>query len=153
MTAGHDHDETSGEQQRRPLAMVLLGGLYLFFLMLTISTFGHPFPLLGRIYQGRPAEVLVFIDSMVCLYLFLGLMKNQRLTWYLLLGYNAFELINTLLNTLLISAAQLEKVVDTPIDPGSLVSNNLMVVAAIAMLSLFIYRQRPYFSNPSLYLF
>ncbi|WP_240732085.1 hypothetical protein [Geobacter sp. FeAm09] len=39
-------------EERRPLGIVLLGGLYLFFFMLTVSTFGHPFPLLGTIYQG-----------------------------------------------------------------------------------------------------
>ena len=50
------HDDTS----RRPLGLVLLGGLYLFFFLLTMSTFGHPFPFMGTILQGKPAEALVF---------------------------------------------------------------------------------------------
>ena len=52
--------DDSESEKRRPLGMVLLGGLYLFFFLLTMSTFGHPFPFMGRIYLGRPAELLVF---------------------------------------------------------------------------------------------
>ena len=107
-----DHDN----EERRPLPMVLLGGLYLFFFMLTMSTFGQPFPFLGTIHQGRVAETLVFIDSMICLYLFLGLMKRQQLTWYLLIGYNTFEVVNTLVNLRYITGAELEKVTGQRVD-------------------------------------
>ena len=148
----HEHDDHQ-EHHRRPLGMVLLGGLYLFFFMLTMSTFGHPFPLLGTIYQGRTAEVIVFVDSLFCLYLFLGLMKSQRLTWYLLLGYNGFELINTLVNMLQITAGDLEKAVGSPINPQGLLTNNITVMVAIALLSIFVYRHRPHFTNTSPYLF
>src|SRR5512137_2023198 len=100
--------------------MVLLGGLYLFFFMLTMSTYGHPYPFVGSIFLGRPAEVLVFVDSMICLYLFLGLMKRQRLTWYLLIAYNCFEAVNTLVNLRFISAVEVEKIAGQPVDPQGL---------------------------------
>lgn len=145
-----DNDE---HEQRRPLGIVLLGGLYLFFFLLTMSTFGHPFPFFGTIYQGRAAEILVFIDSLICLYLFLGLMKRQKLTWYLLLGYNAFELVNTLTNLFLISSAELEKVVGDKVDPQGILASNISVMIAILLLSGFVYRHREYFTNRSLYLF
>jgi hypothetical protein len=144
-----DHDN----EQRRPLAIVLLGGLYLFFFMLTITTFGHPFPFMGTIYQGRAAEALVFADSLICLYLFLGLMKRQTLTWYLLIGYNTFELVNSLVNLLNISAGELEKVVGEPVDTRGLAVNNISVMVAIILLTAFIYRHREYFTNRSKYLF
>lgn len=140
-------------EHRRPLPMVLLGGLYLFFFMLTMSTFGHPFPMMGTIYQGRVAETLVFIDSLICLYLFLGLMKRQTLTWYLLIGYNGFELVNSLVNLLSISAGELEKVVGEPVDTHGLMVNNVSVMVAIILLTAFIYRHRHYFTNRSKYLF
>lgn len=140
-------------EHRRPLGLVLIGGLYLFFLMLTMSTFGQPYPLLGVIFQGRAAELAVFVDSLICLYLFLGLMKQQQLTWYLLIGYNIFELINTVVNLLFISAADLEKVVGQPVDPRQLVVNNISVMVAIALLTAFIYSHRRYFTNRSKYLF
>jgi len=145
--SGHDDD------QRRPLAIVLLGGLYLFFFLLTMSTFGHPFPFMGTILQGKPAEVLVFVDSMICLYLFLGLMKRQRLTWYLLLAYNCFEIVNTLINLNLVTANDVEKIAGQPVDPQALLVNNISVVVAIILLTIFIYRHREYFNNRSNYLF
>ena len=144
-----DHEN----EQRRPLGMVLLGGLYLFFFMLTMSTFGHPFPFLGAIHIGRMAEALVFIDSMICLYLFLGLMKRQRLTWYLLIAYNCFEIANTLINLRYISATDVEKIAGQPVDPQALLVNNISVVVAIILLTIFIYRHREFFNNRSNYLF
>lgn len=145
-----DNDE---HEHRRPLGMVLLGGLYLFFFLLTMSTFGHPFPFFGTIYQGRAAETLVFVDSLICLYLFLGLMKRQNLTWYLLLGYNAFELVNTLTNLFLIKSAELEKLVGDKVDPQGIMMSNISVMVAILLLSGFIYKHREYFTNRSWYLF
>ncbi len=145
-----DNDE---HEQRRPLGMVLLGGLYLFFFLLTVSTFGHPFPFFGTIYQGRAAEILVFVDSLICLYLFLGLMKRQNLTWYLLLGYNAFELANTLTNLLYITSSDLEKIVGDKVDSQGIITSNISVMVAILLLSGFVYRHREYFTNRSWYLF
>jgi len=144
------HDE---HELRRPLAITLLGGLYLFFFLLTVSSYGHPIPFLGAIYHGRTAGVLVFIDSLICLYLFLGLMKRQRLTWYLLLGYNAFETVNTLTNLMVITSADLEKVIGEQVDSAGLLTSNISVIVAILLLSGFIFRQRSYFTNRSKYLF
>lgn len=138
---------------RRPLSMTLLGGLYLFFFLLTVSSYGQPIPFMGTIYQELPARIIVFADSLLCLYLFLGLMKRQKLTLYLLLSYNAFETANTLTNLFFITPAELEKIVGEKVDPSGLISSNLSVIVAIIMLSVFIFRQRNYFTNRSKYLF
>ena len=140
-------------EQRRPLGMALLGGLYLFFFMLTMTTFGHPFPFLGSIHLGRMADLLVFIDSMICLYLFLGIVKRQALTWSLLIGYNTFEVSNTLVNLRFIYAADLEKIAGQPVDSNGLVINNISVIVAIILLTAFIYKHRGCFYNRSKYLF
>jgi len=151
---GEDREDSRHDNaQRRPLGLVLLGGLYLFFFLLTMSTFGHPFPFMGTILQGRAAEALVFVDSLICLYLFLGLMKRQRLTWYLLIAYNCFEIANTLINLRYISAADVEKIAGQPVDPQALLVNNISVVVAIILLTIFIYRHREFFNNRSNYLF
>ena len=144
---GQDNDS------RRPMGLVLLGGLYLFFFLLTMSTFGHPFPFMGTILRGKPAEAMVFVDSMICLYLFLGLMRRQRLTWYLLIAYNCFEIANTLINLKCITAADVEKIAGQSVDPQGLLVNNISVVVAIILLTFFIYRQRELFTNRSNYLF
>jgi hypothetical protein len=153
MTGNEMKDIETDDEQRRPMGLTLLGGLYLFFFMLTMSTFGHPFPFMGTILLGKIAETIVFFDSMVCLYLFLGVMKRQNLTWYLLITYNCFEIVNTLVNLKFISAADVEKIAGQPVDPQGLLANNISVVIAIFLLTIFIYRHRPYFSNRSNYLF
>lgn len=148
-----DSDIHNEHELRRPLGMTLLGGLYLFFFLLTVSSFGQPMPFFGAIYQGKTAGVLVFIDSLICLYLFLGLMKRQSLTWYLLLGYNTFELVNTLTNLLTITSAELENIVGEKVDSAGLLASNTSVIVAILLLSGFIFRQRDSFTNRSKYLF
>jgi len=148
-----DSDIHNEQELRRPLGITLLGGLYLFFFMLTVSSYGQPIPFLGSIYHGRTAGLLVFLDSLICLYLFLGLMKRQKLTWYLLLGYNAFEVINTVTNLLTITTAELERIVGEKVDPAGLLSSNLSVILALLLLSGFIFRHHGYFTNRSKYLF
>ncbi len=148
-----DSDIDNEQELRRPLGITLLGGLYLFFFMLTVSSYGQPIPFLGTIYHGTAAGTLVLFDSLVCLYLFLGLMKRQSLTWYFLLGYNTFELVNTLINLLVITTAELEKVVGEKVDPSGLLASNLSVMVAILLLSGFIIHHRSYFTNRSKYLF
>ena len=148
-----DSDIHDGHELRRPLGMTLLGGLYLFFFLLTISSYGQPIPFFGAIYQGKTAGVLVFFDSLLCLYLFLGLMKRQSLTWYLLLGYNTLEVVNTLTNLLVITSADLEKIVGEKVDFSGLLASNIGVMMAILLLSVFIFRQRSSFTNRSKYLF
>ncbi|MDD2367232.1 MAG: hypothetical protein PHN84_13815 [Desulfuromonadaceae bacterium] len=149
-----EHDEINDEEEsRRPLGVTLIGGLYLFFFMLTVSSYGQPIPFFGRIFSGFEAQALVFVDSLLCLYLFLGIMKRQKLTLYLLLGYNAFEVANTLINLLFIKSGDLEKIVGEKVNPDALINTNVSVIIAILMLSLFIIRQHAYFTNRSKYLF
>jgi hypothetical protein len=148
-----EDDFHNEHELRRPLAITLLGGLYLFFFMLTVTSYGQPIPFFGTIYHGRPAGMLVLFDSLLSLYLFLGLMKRQRLTWYLLLGYNLFEIANTVTNLLLITADELENVVGKKIDTSGLLASNASVIVAVLLLSAFIFRHRDYFTNRSKYLF
>lgn len=138
---------------RRPAALTLLGGLYLFLFIVTVSSYGHPTPFMGAIHHGTAAGVLVFVDSLICLYLFLGLMKQQALTWYLLLCYNTFEIVNTVVNLVVITPAELEKVVGEKVNYSGLLASNTSVIIAVLLLSAFIYRHRDYFTNRSKYLF
>jgi hypothetical protein len=149
-----ENSDTHDEQELpRPPGLTLLGGLYLFFFLLTVSSYGQPIPFFGAIYQGTPAGIMVFFDSLICLYLFLGLLKRQYLTWYLLLGYNTFEVVNTLTNLLAISSTELENIVGKKVDTSGLISGNILVIVAILLLSGFIFRHRDYFINRSKYLF
>ena len=149
-----ENSDIDNEQElRRPLGITLLGGLYLFFFMVTVSSYGQPTPFFGTIYHGTTAGALVFLDSLACLYLFIGLMKRQSLTWYFLLCYNAFELVNTLTNLLVITPHELEKIVGEKVDSSGLFASNISVMVAILLLSGFVFCHRNYFTNRSKYLF
>lgn len=145
--------DAEDNETRRPFGLTLLTGLYLFFLLLSLTTYGNPFPFMGNIYQGTPAKVLVFFDSLICVYLFIGICKRQALTWYLLLGYNLFEIINTVVNLTRIKPQEIERLIGTSVEPNALVVNNLAAALAILLLSQFIYRNKRYFNNPDKFLF
>src|SRR6266540_2379517 len=103
----HEQDD---EQVLRPLGLNLLTGLYFFFFLVTVSTFGYPVPFLGSICQGTMAQIVVFVDCVICLYIFLGLMKRQLLTWYLVMVYNLFQIINTMVNLRFSPVPELERI-------------------------------------------
>jgi hypothetical protein len=145
--------EVEETEEKRPFGLTLLTGLYLFFFILSLSTYGNPFPFMGKIYQDLPAKVLVFFDSLICIYLFIGIGKRQLLTWYLLLTYNLFEIINTIVNLFLITPKDIEKIIGHQVDQEGLVINNIAAALAILLLTQFIYRNRRYFNNRSKFLF
>ena len=144
----NEHDET-----HRPLALNLMAGLYLFFFLVSASTFGNPFPFFGQIYAGTAAKMLVFADSIVCLYLFLGIMKRQILAWYSLLGYNLIEIFNTVVNLKFIPLKDLEKYLVSHVHQETLLTNNIAAALAILLLSQFIYRHKHYFTSRDKYVF
>jgi hypothetical protein len=147
MTDAEDHDV------RRPFGLTLLAGLYLFFFLLSVTTYGNPFPFMGSIYQGTAAKTLVFFDSLICIYLLVGISKRQALTWYLLLAYNLFEIANTVVNLAYITPQEIEQVIGSAVDQNALFVNNIAAALAILLLSQFIYRSRRYFNNPDRFLF
>lgn len=147
MTDTEDHDVS------RPFGLTLLSGLYLFFFLLSVSTYGNPFPFMGSIFQGTPAKTLVFFDSLICIYLLIGISKRQALTWYLLLGYNLFEIANTIVNLAYITPKEIERIIGSEVDQSALLVNNIAAALAILLLSQFIYRSRKYFNNPDRFLF
>ena len=141
------------EAQQRSQAMIMLTGLYLFLLMMTVMSYGQPVPLFGFLLEGSSAQIFIAVDSLVCLHLFLGLLKRQRLTWHLLLIYNGYEVLKTLLNLWLVPHKELERLLERQIDPGSLLVSNLFTIGIILWISWVIRRQREQFTNHSPYLF
>lgn len=138
---------------RRPLGITLLAALYLFFLLVSASTFGNPFPFFGQIYFGTAAKVLVLTDSLLCLYLFLGVLQRQVLTWYLLLGYNLLQIVNSLYNLYFIPLAEIEAATGGQIDKDALWTNNMMAALGMLLLTQYIFRHKRYFANSTRYLF
>lgn len=146
-------DQAPEEQQPRPQALIMLTGLYLFLLLMSAGSYGQPIAFFGQILEGRTAQTFIIINTIYCLHLFLGLWQRQRLTWYLLLAYNLFEILNTLATLVWLPRQELERIQGAPVDPHWLVINNLATVAAVAWVSSLIYRRRDLFGNRSPYLF
>ena len=146
-------EHTDGEEAIRPLGFSLLTGLYGFFFMVSVTTFGNPFPFFGSIYLNGTAKILVFVDSLVCLYLIFGIIQRQRLTWHLLLAYNLLQIVNIVINLSLLTAPRLEQALGTPVNAEALTINNTAAALALLLLTQYIYRHREYFSNRSRYLF
>ncbi len=141
------------EYRPRSQAMVMLTGLYLFLLLMTVMSYGQPVPLFGVLLEGQAARIFIVVDSLVCLHLFLGLLKRQVLTWRLLLLYNAYEVLNTLVNLWLVPHKELERILERTIDPNGMVFSNLVTVAIILFVTRVVWKQRYQFTNRSPYLF
>jgi hypothetical protein len=139
--------------EQRPMGLTLLTGLYLFLLFVSATTYGNPFPLMGRIYTGSPAKAVVLIDCLICLYLLMGIMKRQLMTWYLLISYNLFEIANTIVNVEYITATELERVIGVQVNRQGLWVNNIAAALAMLLLTQYIYRSKHLFSNRQRYLF
>lgn len=136
-----------------PLGLLALCAVYLFFLLLTASSYGDPFPLMGTVFTGSVARYLVVGDSVISLYLLVGIMKRQRLTWWFLLVYNLLDIVNALVNLALVPPAAYQAAAGEAVSDQAVVSNTLAAVLLLLLLTLFIYRRRYLFANRSLYLF
>ena len=145
--------EDSEEYRPRSQAMIMLTGLYLFLLLMTVMSYGQPVPLFGQMLEGSAAKIFIVVDSLVCLHLFLGLLKRQLFTWRLLLFYNGYEVLNTLVNLWLVPHKELERLLERQIDPNAMLTSNLVTVAVVLWISRVIWKQREQFYNRSPYLF
>ena len=142
-----------GATQGRPFGLNALAAAYIFFLLLTVSSYGYPFPLLGRFYPGGAGEGLVLADSIVSLYLCIGILKRQRLTVWLLIAYNLLDICNACVNLLLIPAGDYARLADAPIPADELRLNTLAAAAVLMLLNVYAFRMRRHFDNRSPYLF
>jgi hypothetical protein len=143
----------SDETGRRPFALFALAAVYLFSLLLAASDYGMPFPFMGSCYQGRVGEWLVFADSMICLYLVIGILKRQRFTLWLLIGYNLLDICNACVNLLRMSAEEYALCAGASVPQAELRVNTLSAALFVVLLNLYAFGNRRHFDNGSPYLF
>ena len=141
------------ETPGRPLALFALAALYLLSLLMAVSNYGYPFPFMGRCYTGRSGEWLVFIDSMISLYLVMGILKRQRLTLWLLIAYNLLDVCNACVNLALLSAGQYASLAGAPVPAAELRLNTLLAALVLMLLNVYLLGNRRHFNNVSPYLF
>jgi hypothetical protein len=141
------------ETPRRPLALLALAAVYLFSLLMAVSNYGYPFPFMGRCYTGRAGEWLVFADSMISLYLVMGILKRQRLTLWLLIAYNLLDICNACVNLALFSASQYASLAGAPVPEAELRLNTFVAALVLMLLNVYVLGNRRHFNNDSPYLF
>ena len=141
------------DNARRPFGLNALAGAYLFFLLLSVASYGYPFPFMGRFYPGRAGECLVFADSIISLYLLIGIIKRQSLTVWLIIGYNLLDIGNACVNLALLTPGAYARVAGTPVPEGELRFNTLAAALVLILLNLYVFRMRRHFDNRSPYLF
>lgn len=139
--------------ERRPLALFPLAAIALFSLLLGFSSYGNPFPFMGTIYQGEAAERFVFGDSLITLYLLIGILKRQQLTVWLLITYNLVDMTNAWVNLALIPAAEYGALAVVPVSEQDIRFNTIFATLVLTLLNVYLYRNRRQFDNPSPYLF
>ena len=143
----------SEETGRRPFALLALAAVYLFSLLLAFSDYGAPFPFMGDVYQGSAGRWLVFGDSMICLYLVVGILKRQRFTLWLLVGYNLLDMGNACVNLLRMSAEEYALCAGTAVARSEVCMNTFAAVLVVMLLNVYALGNRRHFDNGSPYLF
>ncbi len=131
---------------------LLLCFYYGFLLVTTALGYGYPYPLWGAVLTGGWAKAAVVADCLVLLHIALGCWRAQRLSWFLLLGYNAFELLSLGVSLAVLGPAELEPFVQGVSMEAFYWTVGLSAALMIAMTALAV-RRRGSFVNRDIYLF
>lgn len=138
---------------RRPVALVTIAVVYLFSLFLALGSFGNPFPFMGSFYGGLAGEIFVFADSMISLYIVLGVMKRQRLTFWLIIAYNLLDICNACVNLALLPTAEYARLAGGAVPADELRSSTIAATIFLVLLTAYVFSNRRHFTNTSPYLF
>ena len=127
-------------------------GVYLLSMLITLSQLGEPFPFMGKLYTGDNSESLIFADSVISLYLIVGILKRQRLTLWLLIAYNFIKSFNGITNLLLLPVQQMTTASGAIVPDYHYRLNAFWVLVLFLLLNVFLYVNRRHFDNKSIYL-
>lgn len=139
-------------EERPPLAFYALAVVYLLSGFSSVYNCADPFPFLGKVYAGAAGEDFYFADGLLSLYLFIGILKRQRLTLWLLIAYNLLDCGNALANLLLLPVEEYARL-GSPVPAAEFRLNTLALVALLMLLNVYLLSARRQFNNRSPYLF
>ncbi len=128
--------------------------LYYGFLLLTTAlSHGMPYPLFGAMLTGHAATAALVVDCLLLIHLVVGVARAQQLTWYLLLGYNAVNLLSLLVTLVVRSPGELSALLGSTEPTPSFYTGVGLAVIAMLVATAYAVRARHRFHNPSPYLF
>jgi hypothetical protein len=140
------------DERRRHFVLAPLIGVYLLSMLITLSHLGEPFPFMGKLYLGDASESLIFADSVISLYLIVGILKRQQLTLWLLIAYNFVVSFNGIANLFLLPIQQITTSSGAIVPDYHYRLNAFWVFVLFMLLNLFLYLNRRHFDNKSIYL-
>ena len=127
-------------------------GVYIFSILITLSDLGEPFPFMGKLYSGDDSESMIFADCIFSLYLIIGILKRQRLTLWLLITYNFVVSFNGIANLFLLPIQKITTISGAIVPDYHYRLNAFCVFVLFLLLNVFLYLNRRYFDNKSIYL-
>ncbi len=140
------------DERWRNFVLVPLVGVYLFSMLITLSHLGEPFPFMGESFSAETSESLIFTDSVVSLYLIVGILKRQQLTLWLLIVYNFVVSFNGIANLFLLPVQQIVTASGAIVPDHHYRLNAFGIFVLFLLLNVFLYLNRRHFDNKSLYL-
>ncbi|MDD2542528.1 MAG: hypothetical protein PHH28_16025 [Desulfuromonadaceae bacterium] len=140
------------DERWRNFVLVPLVGVYLFSMLITLSHLGEPFSFMGELFSAETSEALIFTDSVVSLYLIVGILKRQRLTLWLLIVYNFVVSFNGIANLFLLPVQQIVTASGAIVPDHHYRLNAFCVFVLFLLLNVFLYLNRRHFDNKSIYL-
>lgn len=140
-------------EERPSFPLVAIAAIYLLSLLLAMSSYGEPFPFMGRFYTGLAGEAFVFADSICSLYLLIGIIRRQRLTVWLVIAYNLLDIGNAWVNLALLSADDYAAVAGVPVSADAIRSDTVFIALFLVFVTIYVFAKRRHFTNPSPYLF
>ena len=126
---------------------------YGFLLLTTALSYGLPYPLFGMMLTGVAATAVLAVDCLLLIHIVVGVARAQRLTWYLLLGYNAVNLLSLLVTLAVLTPGELGALLGDTVPSPSFYTGVSLAVIAMLMATAYAARARARFHNPSPYLF
>ncbi|WP_025323841.1 hypothetical protein [Deferrisoma camini] len=137
---------------RRPASFALL--FYYFLLLVsTAAANGSPYPFFAWVFEGTAARIAVVLDCLVLIHIVVGVLKAQRLTWWILLVYNAVQLASVAVGLWAWPMDELALAFGFEDATGSLVSVLAVSALAMAVATAYAWRLRDAFWDENPYLF
>lgn len=140
------------DEKKPNFVLAPLVGVYLLFMIINLSQLGESFPFMGKEYPGESGESLIFANSVVSLYLIIGILKRQRLTFWLLMAYNFIHSFNGIANLLLLPVQRITTVTGEVVPDYHYRLTAFGVFVLFLLLNVFLYFNRHRFDNKSIYL-
>lgn len=140
------------EEKKTNLVLVPLVGVYVLSSLITLSHLGDPFPYMGTLYVGDTSESFIFADTIISLYLIVGILKRQRLTLWLLVAYNFLASINGIANLVRLPVQHIATASGVMVPDYQYRLYAFCVMVLFLLLNVFLYVHRRHFDNKSIYL-